>query len=267
MPDQHPIASGRDRLISWFDYHDLAQRLSVWATDGGRWLRGDRHDLRVAAHGDFELAPDERELQRIAAVVLLVGPFQSRGESEASLGAVMEAAATLIVTSERLIVVAVGGATALGTIRSEREIHTFVLPWDLVDLIQTGDLAGDRTVDLYCAHVQISLILMPHFKEGTGSRYRDRDPLDAGEAFSLLSSAAATHRLAVCPPSERARLEALKAGCAEIEHGERTAAITRDHPRRIVPPHLRGRLVGHDGEPLADPMRHRAAAALLLLET
>jgi hypothetical protein len=161
------------------------------------------------------------------------------------LGLVFGGPAALIVTSQRLIVMGIGGVSQLGRIADD-EVHTFVLPWDLVTSIEMpakksllDRVAGNRTIALFDAMTFIRLELTPQKRaEVAGAEVRVSDD----DVMGLLTSAAVEHRITVSPAKEHARLQEILAGRLEIADGEKVAWLT-SADTTDVPAHLVGRLV------------------------
>jgi hypothetical protein len=228
-------------------YHDLTKRLAAFSTDGGQHLRGDIEDLEISDAEPLYEAGEE-EIARIAGVTELIGPRSIPGVSpDPSLGLVAKGAGMLILTNRRAIVMFQHpGTTQLGQLDGN-EVHTFVLPWDLVDSISmparkslADRIAGARTIEIYVLTVGSVLKIMPVARERDGETVKLREE----DAMSLLARTAATHRLSVSPSSEHARLRALLDGSFAVSEGELIANIT-DEETSGVPVHLVGRLVEH----------------------
>jgi hypothetical protein len=232
--------------VDLFRYHDLTRRLAAFATDGGAHLRGDTEDLQIS---DAEplYGAEEKEVARIAGVVELVGPRSVSGvASNASLGLVGRGAGMLILTNERVIVMFQHpGTTQLGQLDGSA-VHTFVLPWDLVDSISMpvrksikDRVAGARTIEIYALLIASVLRIMPvarQLEDDQSGKLREED------AIALLTRTVATHRMSVSPPSEQARLRRLLEEPFRVADGELVAQIT-DEDTSGIPAHLTGRLV------------------------
>lgn len=254
-------ASGvRGGTLSLARYHDLASRLAVHHADGH--VRGDTDDLRMHG-GEPRYAAGERELARIFGDVQLIGLLPTSADSGAP-SLVMQARAVLIVTTERVICLAIRGWSQLGAI-APAEAHIFVFPFDLIDLISmprqrtlADRLAGMRRLELFSSLVVIKLDLLPfRTKLSGGSDTRASD--DA--VMRLIVDAVASHRLSLSPEEDHARLGSLQRGRYTVDAGLLCAQITRDlDGLEEEPAHLRGRLVA-----TASSWRtHQAAAALLM---
>jgi hypothetical protein len=249
--------------VDLFRYHDLTERLSAFAVDGGAYLRGDREDVQVV---DAEplMRADEREVARLAGMLQLIGSrTNSESPTVATVGLVLEAAGTVVVTTQRLIVMAVRGMTQLGATGSA-EVHMFAFPWDLLDSISmpvrksfTDRVAGARTIELFSALVFMQLRLTPANQAQIGDRV---ERIDDDAAFRILTQAAVRHRMKVSPPEDQERLQRLLDKAYRVIEGELTAEITPDDRGSGVPSHLVGRLVAGRGA------RTRAASLLLLEE-
>jgi hypothetical protein len=231
--------------IDLFRYHDLTERLAAYSTDGGQHLRGDREDLSIQ-DAEPALHPGEVELGRVGGAVRLVGSRTVADSRDGpSLGLVLEAGATLVVTSVRLIVLATHGVSQLGATNDD-EVHTFVFPWDLVDTIamparrSIGDrIAGNRTIEISCLSVIVSLQLTPAKQaEISGQRRAIKDD----EVMDFLVRAAVAHRRTVSPPEDHRRLEVVEGGRYAVADGERTAWIT-DPDSSGLPLHLVSRIL------------------------
>ena len=260
-----PVVDSRKPAVDLSRYHDLTRRLGAFHTDGGVFLRGDSEDLQIR---DAEPAygAGEEELARVRGVARLIGSRSIPGDADApSFGLVLEAAAILVLTSERLILMATSGVSQLGRIAGN-EIHTFVFPWDLVDIISmpvratvADRIAGARPITLFSALTFCHLELVPSKQAETRSGIVK---VDEDQAMALLVRAAATHRIAVSPAHDHERLRGLVRGRYQREDDEWMAQLTLDEPGADRPAHLKGRLV-----PSAGLVRRRHAAALLLLDT
>lgn len=242
--------------INMFRFHDLTDRLAAFSTEGGVHLRGDTEDVKIEADdAEVALHECERELARFGGVVRLVGPRKtSPSDDEPSLGLVVEGAGVVLVTTERLVLMATHGASQLGQI-TDGELHTFALPWDLVDGIVIADkrslsdrVAGARTVEIFGATTMFSFNLTPAKQAEIDGRVQ---PITDEEVMAFLARAGATHRLSVSPVSEQARLEAIVDGRFELDDGERVAVLTADTPGEDLPPHLRGRVEQAPGAEMA----------------
>jgi hypothetical protein len=244
-------ASATDQL-DLFRYHDLTTRLAAFSTDGGALLRGDDEDLQIS---DAEplYGPGEEELARIAGAVELVGSRSIPDvNADASLGLVAKGAGLLVITNKRAIVMFQHpGTTQLGQL-NDSEVHTFVLPWDLVDSISmparksfADRIAGARTIEIYALMIASVLKIMPvarQLKDGQTGKLHEE------EAMALLVRAAAAHRLSVSPATDRSRLRTLLDGSFPITDGELVANIT-DEQTSGVPAHLVGRLIERSHTP------------------
>lgn len=250
--------------VDLFRYHDLTHRLAVHSLAGGAHLRGDVEDLQIVG-GAPALADGEREHARLTGAVLLAGPRTSAADRLApALGLVLQCGGTLVVTSHRLILLALRGATQLGQIGTG-EVHTFVLPWDLVDRISmptqrslTHRIAGGRPIALFSAAVLIHLSLTPSKQAEVGQRIRT---VSEDDVLRILCAAAARHRMTVSPPEDHDRLQRIVDGNYRYRDGEKVAELTPDGGGPL-PSHLTGRLVMADGLTGA----RREAATLLLLQ-
>ena len=256
-PHRHP--SG---MIDYRRYHDLTERLAAFSAHGGQHLRGDREDLQVA-DGEPVYSGEEQERARIVGPLAISGPRSIGDRDGASFGLVLEGPATVVLTTERLIVMAFDGASQLGPVAAA-EVHTFVLPWDLVDAVSMpakktlGDrVAGGRTIQLAATGLIANVSVAPLKKVLIHDEERR---LSDDEVMSLIVRTAVEHRLSVSPANDHQRLRAMSEGRYQFEGGERVAYIT-DPDETDVPAHLVGRLVDDEtsaaglqpGEPLPPP--------------
>jgi hypothetical protein len=221
------VAAVMDRQIDLSRYHDLSRRIGVYSRDGRGHLSGDREDLELV-DGEPLLDDGEEELARIAGIVDLFGPRSPDGKEPPSLGLVLQCAATIALTSDRLIVIGVAD-----------DIRTFVLPWDLVDVISmplrrkiTDRIAGNRTIELFAGLPLITLRIVPQH-------------VADDEVMAMLARAAAWHRLRVSRPGEAGRLQSIFRGSYTHEGGNAEAWITASDTVGMSS-HLRGRLVERD---------------------
>lgn len=247
--------------ISLFRYHDLRERIAVWATDGGRHLRGDVEDL-VIEDAEPLLAAGEQEVTRLAGLLQVAGSSSTAEDPSPSLCVALVGSAGVIVTTHRIIAMVTDGMGALGEV-NHGELHTLVWPWDLVDTIglsrtEKADRALGRTIDIFSGTTMTRLALNPApVMEMNGQERAITDE----DAFKLLVSTAATNRLAVSTESDADRVRAVLSGTVAYEKDEIVAHITADEPFPDgIPPHLRGRLAR-----ARPPRSHIAAAAALLL--
>ena len=242
--DELPVI-GAD-LVDLSRYHDLTQRLAAYSIDGGEFLRGDREDVQVE-DAEPVLADGEREVARVVGAFKLVGSRTTKSDSEPSVGLVMDGLATLVITSHRILAMAIkGGATQLGPLDGS-EVHTFALPWDLVDLISmparksfTDRIAGARTITIFSSLVFVHLSLTPSKHAEIDGRAQ---PVTDDAVMDLLTRAAANHRLTVSPAEDHPRLRRLLEGHYNIEDNEKHAEITADQRETDLPSHLIGRVV------------------------
>jgi hypothetical protein len=236
-------------MVDLYRYHDLSQRLAAYSPAGGGYLSGDREDLTVV-DGEPVLSAGEVEHCRVAGVVQLFGSRATDAPEPATLGLVLEGAGIIIVTSTRLIVMLTHGSSLLGE-ANEREVHTFVLPWDLVTSIAmpakrsvADRVAGARTIELLAVLVAARLTISPAKRAEVGGR---EVRVGEDEVLRLLVGAGTSHRISVSPPEERARLEAIRAGARDRSDGKLVAWL--DPPESDdIPPHLEGRLVQRNPE-------------------
>lgn len=136
--------------ISYFDFQDLRKLMAVRRIPGGDLIRGD--DRLEIEDGEPVLAVGEEEVARLMAVTTVAGNFSEDDGDSLGFGVAMRAGSTVIVTSERLIVLALKGVSAQGQIHEDSETHTLVWPWDLTDQIHmsakkrspTESPAGER---------------------------------------------------------------------------------------------------------------------------
>ena len=234
-------------------YHDLSNRLAVWRV-GGSLVRGSGDDLRLNDEADIELQKQEQEVARIAGVTRIYGLVPSAsGGSQATMAQVMEAAATLVITTHRLVVMAIGGKSWLGAIRHGEEVHTFVWLWDLTDEIgmpqkrSIGDrLAGGKTIEIFGGRTMTTIKFIPKLREVNGGSAK----ADEDEVFALLARTGAKHRLSVSPVSDRQRLQEIIAGHFVIDDGTVHAWLTPPESHGL-PPHLVGRVIGPEGDIVA----------------
>jgi hypothetical protein len=232
--------------VDLFRYNDLTRRLAAFTTDGGAHLCGDTEDLQIS-DGEPLYGAGEEEVARIAGAVELVGPRSVPGvASNASLGLVGSGAGMLILTTKRVIVMFQHpGTTQLGQLDGSA-VHTFVLPWDLVDSISMparkslkDRVAGARTIEIYALLVASVLRIMPvarQLEDDQTGKLREED------AIALLARTAATHRISVSPPSDQSRLRRLLEEPFPVVDGEVVAHIS-DENTHDLPAHLAGRLV------------------------
>lgn len=235
--------------VDLFRYHDLTTRLSAFATDGGAYLRGDDEDL-VVSDGEPAMREGESEIARIAGITQLIGSRSTGPDGEPSLGLVAEGGASTVVTSERLIMQLSQGASQLGTLDG-REVHCFVLPWDLVSSISlpakrsfSDRVAGARTISIASDLLFAQLTIKPFKRAQIGGKEVSMSDVQIAD---LLAREAAEHRLTVGPPDEHERLRAVANGAREVHDGDAVAWITDAHSSG-VPSHLIGRLVERDEE-------------------
>jgi hypothetical protein len=242
-------------------YHDLTQRLAAFDANGGAYLRGDRRDVRMV-DGEPAMAPGEREVARLMGVLELIGSRTTvKSRSTATLGPVIEGGGPVAVTTHRLIVMAARGASQLGPLNG-REVHTFVFPWDLVDLITlplnstiADRIAGGRTIELFSGLTGTMLKLMPLRQVEIGGRREARGETDI---LRILVDAAVRHRMTVSPESDHPRLQRLLNGRYSVEGGETVVEVSDQERDGALPVHLAGRLVA------SGQARARAATLLLL---
>jgi hypothetical protein len=247
--------------VDLWRYHDLTRRLAAFAVDGGAHLRGDREDVQIV-DAEPHLAPDEREHARLAGFLRVFGTRTTSPDDETpSLGLVLEASGMIVVTTQRLIIAAERGASQLGPILPS-EIHTFVMPWDLVDSISRPKrtswqdrLAGARPIEFFCATRVILLSIIPAKRAEIDGR---EQRVTEDDAMRILVKAAVQHRTTVSPAIDQPRLGALLRGAREIDEGEEIVQLSRSEPGGGTPMHLVGRLV------VRREVRHAAAALLLL---
>ena len=235
--------------VDLFRYHDLTKRLGVFSTDGGSHLRGDAEDLQIS-EAEPSYRAGEGELARIAGATELIGPRSIPGiDSTPSLGLVASGAGMLVLTNQRLIVMfQEPGTTQFGQLDGSA-VHTFVLPWDLVDTISMPSrktlkdrVAGGRMITIYALLIGTVLRIMPiarEFEKGQTGKLKEED------ALALLAHAAAANRILVSPPTHHPRLRAILAGSFSSADGEVLAHIT-DEETNGVPAHLVERLVEHE---------------------
>ena len=134
------------------------------------------------------------------------------------------------------------GASQLGRLDGP-EVHTFVLPWDLVDLITlpvNTTIAGARTIERFSALTGTILKLMPLKQVEIGGRRVAREEADI---LRILVDAAVRHRITVSPESDHPRLQRLLNGGYRVEDGETVAEGSNQDRDGAVPIHLAGRLV------------------------
>lgn len=244
--------------IDLFCYHDLTKRLSSFAADGGAYLRGDREDL-VVRDGEPTLAPGEVEHARVAGVLQLVGARSTETSATPTLGLVLEGAGIVIVTSHRFIVMMSKGISQIGHTDGQ-EVHTFVLPLDLVSSIAmaakkslTDRLAGGRDIEVLDLMTVTRLMINPVKRAEIGGR---EVAVTDEDVMRILVEAAVGHRLSVSPIEDHARLDRVRRGEREREGNELVAWITSSDSAD-VPPHLVGRLVERPAG--ADPAPSRPA--------
>jgi hypothetical protein len=238
------------KQIDLFRYHDLTKRLAAFSTEGGDFLRGDEEDLQVS-EGEPRYGDGEEEKARIAGIVTLVGSRStSKDDQSPSLGLVAQGPALVIITSERLILMfRHGSASQLGSVDT-REVHTFVLPWDLIDSIaipqrksMTDRIAGTRTLEVYSAGTGCMVKIAPRFREVEGRTEKLKDD----DAMALLVSSAVTHRISVSPSTSHARLHRLLDGSFSLDDDGDLIAYITDPETADIPEHLVGRLVERRG--------------------
>lgn len=242
--------------VDLFRYHDLTERLSAFSSDGGAHLRGDREDL-IVRDGEPALAAGEVEHARLAGLLQLAGARSTETSATPTLGLVLEGVGIIVVTSQRFIVMMSNGVSQLGKADGD-EVHTFVLPLDLVTSISmparkslTDRLAGGRDIAVFDAMTMLRLQINPMKRAEIGGR---EVSVTDDDVMRILVEAAVGHRLAVSPPADHARLHHIRQGGLVVEDKETLAWITAPDVDGF-PPHLVGRLAERGAEPAAAPSK------------
>lgn len=229
-------------------YQDWTQCLAVFSTNGGEHVRGSVDDLQI---NDAEpvLGEREEERARLFAVVKLAGSrTTAQNSAEPSFGVVVDGAGTVVVTTERLIVMVTQGESQLGTV-AQGEAHTFTLPWDLVTTLTiparkslADRIAGGRDITLF-SNITFSQVSLNPVKKAEINGATQ--PITDDGVMNLLVQVAVENRLATSPAADHARLQAVQQGRYELEGKDRVAWID-DPDGPALPAHLVGRVVGHD---------------------
>lgn len=250
--------------IDLFAYQDLTERLGVYADDGTH-LAGNVSDLPLDDEGEPAYAPGESEVARFAGALKIVGPRSTETSDGATLGLVLDGGGVLVLSTHRLILMALTGRDQLGTI-TQQAVHSFVLHWDLVDIVAmpekkslTDRIAGERTIEISCPGMAFAVHFTPftrQLEDGATGKLRGE------EAMRTLVDTIARHRWDISPPEHHAHLQRLIDGQFDRDDGELVAQITPDHPGAELPAHLEGRIVlhGDDPAPEADSPPTPAAA-------